>query len=311
MYRTARTTPLSRIDLLREAERLGVARAARNFCVSRQTVYRWRRRPAELEDRSSRPQRSPRRTAPEVEAALLGLRLETRWGPDRLGPYLGLSRRTAYRILRRHDHHRLRRLFPVERRTYGTFAVSEPGYIAVDIKHLGRLDRGGGRRGPQHSKAGSPLVGWRYLHVAIDLASRLVYAELRPGLTANDCAAFLSHAVAFFNRRGIQVRRVLSDNGSGYRGPWFALRCRLLGIRHTRTQPRHPWTNGRAERFIGTIQQECLYARQLTSEAERETAIAEWLAFYNAARPHTSLGGLSPSAWLRARTVTHVPEAHT
>lgn len=306
MYRTARTTPLSRVDLLREADRLGVSRAARNFCVSRQTIYRWRARAAELADRTSRPHRSPRRTPADLEAALLGLRLETRWGPDRLGPYLGLSRRTAYRVLRRHDHHRLRALFPVPRRTYGTFVVTEPGYIAVDIKHLGRLDRGGGRRGPQHSAAGTPQVGWRYLHVAIDLASRLVFAELRPGLTANDCASFLSHAIGFFNRRGIQVRRVLSDNGSGYRGPWFALRCRLLGIRHTRTKPRHPWTNGRAERFIGTIQSECLYARHLTSEADRERWIGEWLAFYNAARPHTSLGGLSPSAWLRARTVTNV-----
>jgi transposase InsO family protein len=306
VYRTARTTPLSRVDLLREAERLGVAQAARNFCVSRQTIYRWRRREAELADRSSRPHHSPRRTPAETEAALLGLRLQTRWGPDRLGPYLGVSRRTAYRVLRRHEHHRLRTLFPVPRRSYGTFVVEEPGYIAVDIKHLGRLDRGGGRRGPRHSVVGAPLVGWRYLHVAIDLASRLVYAELRPGLTAVDCAAFLSHAIAFFNSRGISVRRVLSDNGSGYRGPWFALRCRLLGIRHTRTQPRHPWTNGRAERFIGTIQQECLYARHLTSEAERETAIDDWLAFYNSARPHTSLGGLSPSAWLRARNVTNV-----
>src|SRR6266568_7512154 len=119
MYRTARTTPLSRVDVLREAERLGVSQAARNFCISRQTVYRWRTRRDELADRTSRPHRSPRRTPPEREAALLGLRLELRWGPDRLGPYLGLPPRTAHRILRRHHMHRLRRLFPVPRREYG------------------------------------------------------------------------------------------------------------------------------------------------------------------------------------------------
>jgi transposase InsO family protein len=305
MYRTARTTSRSRVDLLREASRLGVAQAARNFCVSRQTVYRWRRRGSDLGDRSSRPHRSPRRTPAEQEAALLGLRLELRWGPDRLGPYLGLAPRTAHRVLRRHGMHRLRALFPVARRQYGSFVVDEPGYIALDIKHLGRLDRGGGRRGPLHSEAGGP-VGWRYLHVAIDLASRLVYAELRAGLTAADCAAFLAGAITFFNTHGIRVRRVLTDNGTGYRGAWFAWRCRLLGLAHTRTKPHHPWTNGRAERFIGTIQQECLYARHLTSEPERESAIRDWLAFYNSRRPHTSLGGLSPLAWLQARTVTNV-----
>jgi transposase InsO family protein len=306
VYRTARTTPLSRATLLEKAAHFGAAEAARQMGVSRQTVYRWRRRAAELEDRSSRPHRSPRRTSAEREAALLGLRLELRWGPDRLGPYLGISRRTAYRILRRFEVHRLRRLFPVPPRVHAPFVVDEPGYIALDIKHLGRLDRGGGRRGPEHSTAGSPRVGWRYLHVAIDLASRLVYAELRPGITATDCAAFLEHAVAFFNEHGIRVRRVLTDNGPGYRGPWFALRCRMLAIAHTRTRPQHPWTNGRAERFIGTLQEECLYARHLTSEAERDAAIAAWLHFYNSRRPHTALGGLSPLAWLQARIVTKV-----
>src|SRR5438552_9133867 len=112
VYRTARTTPLSRLTLLEKAARLGVAEAARQMGVSRQTVYRWRRRVRELEDRSCRPRRSPRRTAPAREAALLQARLEWRWGPDRLGPMTGLSRRTAYRILRRFHMHRLRELFP-------------------------------------------------------------------------------------------------------------------------------------------------------------------------------------------------------
>src|SRR5438445_5788721 len=117
MYRTARTTPLSRVDLLREAERLGVARAARNFCVSRNTVYRWRRRQGELEDRGCRPHHSPRRTPNSAEAAVLALRMEQHWCPDRIGPVLGMSRRTAYRVLRRYGAHRLRELFPTQPRT--------------------------------------------------------------------------------------------------------------------------------------------------------------------------------------------------
>jgi hypothetical protein len=188
---------------------LGVSRTARNNGVSRRTVYRWRHRPDELVDRSCRPRRSPRRTADQLEAALLGLRLELRWGPDRLGPYLGVPASTAYAVLRRWNAARLRTLFPTPRPTRGRFGPVQPGYVALDVKSLGRLDRGGGRRGPHHSVKGTALVGYRHLHVALDLASRLVYAELRAGLGTADCLAFLQGAIAFFDARGIRVRRVL------------------------------------------------------------------------------------------------------
>ncbi len=307
MYSTGRLSPRTRAHLVVESERIGVARAARHLGVSRRTAYRWRRREDAYGDRSSRPQRSPRRTSQELAAAILGLRIELRWGPDRLGPYLGLPASTAYAVLRRAGASRLRQLFPVERPARGTFIVDAPGYIAIDIKSLGSLERGGGRRGPEHHRHNHGRdVGWQHLFVAIDLASRLVYAELRAGMGAADAVAFLAGAVAFFDARGIRVQRVLTDNA--FRST-FTKACDVAGIRHRRTKPYHPWTNGRVEAFIGTIQRECIYSgAQFTADAERALAIALYVAYYNAERPHTAIGGLSPERWLRARNVTRVYE---
>lgn len=309
MYRTARTTPLSRVNLLAEAERLGVAKAARNFCVSRNTVYRWRRRNGVLEDRHCRPHRSPRRTPDTDEAAVLVLRLERRWGPDRIGPALGMSRRTAYRVLRRHGAHRLRLLFPTQPRTFGVFEASEPGEVVqIDIKGIGRLVRGGGRFQRRARDRARDGAGWSQLHLAIDAASRQAYLEVRSSVGAADCIGFLRNAVAHFDALGIRMRRVLTDNGTGYKGQ-FASACAELGLRWTRTRPYHPWTNGRVERFNRTLQRECLYAGEhFTSDEERRYAIALWLADYHAERPHRGLGGLSPDEWLRRRGVTRVQE---
>lgn len=305
MYRTARTTPLSRIDLLREAERLGVAQAARNFCVSRNTVYRWRRRKGDLEDRSCRPHRSPRRTPKQHEDAVLRLRMEQRWGPDRIGPVLGMSRRTAYRVLRRYGVHRLRALFPTQPRTFGVFEAADPGEVVqIDIKGLGRLARGGGKRMNNARQRRREHVGWSQLHLAVDAASRQAYAELRPNVGAEDCIGFLRNAVSHFDAKGIRVRRVLTDNGTGYKRR-FAAACAELGLRWSRTKPYHPWTNGRVERFNRTLQRECLYAGDFfSSDEERRLAIALFMAAYHCERPHTALGGLTPDAWLAARGVT-------
>jgi transposase InsO family protein len=308
LYRTARTTPLSRVTLLEKATRFGVAEAARQMGVSRQTVYRWRRRIGELEDRPCRPHRCPRRTAPEREAALLAARLEWRWGPDRIGPLTGIARRTAYRILRRFNMHRLRELFPEERPHRGVFVATQPGEVVqIDTKSASGLGRGGGRR-----HAFTPRVerrtriGWQYIHVAVDAASRLSYMEFLPGVGTEDCSGFVRRTVAHFDARGIRVQRVLTDNGNGYKRR-FGEVCAELGVRWTRTKPYHPWTNGRVERFNRTLKGECLHAGEhFTSDEERRYHAALWLDFYNSWRPHTALGGLSPNDWLRARGVTKV-----
>lgn len=298
MYRTARTTPLSRAFLVAEAQRIGPSRAARNMGVSRRTVQRWRRRAPDFSDRPCRPHRSPRRSSDALEAEVLALRVDQRWGPDRIGAVLGLAPSTVHRILRRHRAQRLAHLFPKPPRSFGHFDVHEPGeLVAMDTKSLGRLDRGGGRH-PGVPKQGRRAVGWRDLHVAIDLASRVVVAQLRPSRGNADTLAFLEHALAAFDARGIRVQRVLTDNGSGYKRT-FHERAAALGLRHTRTKPYHPWTNGRVERFNGTIQRECLYAVELHSEEERDLAIALYLSYYNAERPHIGLGGLPPLEWLR------------
>jgi len=309
LYQTDRLNPRMRAFVVAEAERIGVSAAARNIGVSRNTVYRWRRRAGELGDRPCRPHRSPRRTDAEREAALLAARLEWRWGPDRIGPLTGIPRRTAYRILRRFNMHRLRELFPEARPQRGVFRATDPGEVVqIDVKSASGLARGGGRRNALLSKSlrTSQAVGWQQIHVAIDCASRRSYLEFLPGVGAADCSGFVRRAVADFAAHGIRVQRVLTDNGAGYKRQ-FGEACAALEIRWTRTRPYHPWTNGRVERFNRTLKRECLHGGEhFTSDEARRYHAALWTAFYNAERPHTALGGLSPNAWLRARGVTQV-----
>lgn len=229
--------------------------------------------------------------------------MERRWGPDRIAGALGMHASTVHRILRRHGAHRLSHLFPKPPRSFGRFEVRLPGELmALDTKKFGRLDRGGGRLAAMGHRFGRG-VGWRHLHVAIDFASRLVYVELRDSDVAPDTTLFLDRAIAFFDAHGIRVRRVLTDNGNGYKRR-FHEHCRELGVRHSRIQPRHPWTNGRVERFIGTVQRECVYAGEFfSSEDERALALWHWVAYYNNERPHNGLGGLPPLEWLLQRRV--------
>jgi transposase InsO family protein len=308
LYQTDRLNPRMRAFVVAEAERIGVTAAARNIGVSRNTVYRWRRRAGELADRPCRPHRSPRRTSAEREAAVLAARLEWRWGPDRIGPMTGVARRTAYRILRRFNIHRLRELFPAARPQRGIFRATDPGEVVqIDTKSASGLARGGGRRNASATRTERRTkIGWQYVHVAIDAASRRSYLEFLPGVGTVDSIAFLRRAIADFDAHGIRVRRVRTDNGNGSKRR-FGEACADLGIAWTRTKPYHPWTNGRVERFTRTLTGECLHAdRQFTSDDERRSHTARWRAFYNADRPHRALDGLSPERWLRARGVTQV-----
>jgi transposase InsO family protein len=311
LYQRSRLNPRVRAFLVSESSRLGVSRTARHVGVSRRTVYRWRRRAPDFSDRSCRPHRSPRRSADPLEARVLAMRVEDKVGPDWIAAMLGLHASTVYRILRRHGVHRLSHLFPKPPRSFGTYAPLRPGeLVGLDIKSFGSLERGGGRRADEHHGHGRP-VGWRHLHVAIDMASRLVFTEFRPGLGGADGVAFLEHALRFFAGQGIPVERVLSDNGSAYKSFAFRDACGSAGIRHTRTKVRHPWTNGRAERFIGTVQRECAYRDHFTSDAERALAIALFVPWYNTQRPHRALDGFTPADWLDRWRVTHLSGALT
>jgi len=292
-----------RAFLVAESQRIGVSRTARHLGISRRTIYRWRHRAPDFVDRPCRPHRSPRRAADASEARVLALRLEQRWGPDRIGPVLGRAPSSVYRILLRHGAHRLAQLFPKPRRSVGTFDVRIPGpRIAMDPKSLDRLDRGGGR---QPHDRGIAFVGWRQLHVAIDRASRVVVTPLRPGCGNAGTIAFLEHAVAAFDAAGVRVQRVRTDNGAGYTRT-FHERAAALGIRHTRTQPSHPWTNGRVERFNRTIPHECLYRDTVHADPARDRAVALFVASDNRQRPHSARGGLAPLDWLDRWRATQV-----
>jgi transposase InsO family protein len=308
LYQRKRLSSWTRGFIVAEAERIGVSRAARQSGISRRTVYRWRRRYPDLADRSCRPEHSPRRASAALEGTVVALRMETRDGPDRIGPQLGLHPSTVHRILRRHGAHRLRHLFPTPPRSFGTYPALRPGeLVGLDIKSFSSIERGGGRIAEMHH-GHARTVGWKHLHVAIDMASRMTFTEFRPTLGGRDGAAFLDRATAFFAQQGIRVERVLSDNGPAYKSFAFRDACASAGIRHTRTKVRHPWTNGRAERFIGTIQRECAYRDAFTSDAERALSIALFVPWYNSRRPHLALGGLTPQGWLDRWRVTQVYE---
>jgi transposase InsO family protein len=309
LYQTTRLSQRTRAFIVAEAERIGVSQAARRSGISRRTVYRWRRRSPDFADHSCRPHRSPRRSSEAIEGTVLALRLETKDGPDRIGPQLGLHPSTVHRILRRHGAHRLSHLFPTLPRSFGTYPELRPGeLVGIDIKSCSSIERGGGRRADRHLGQVHRKIGWKHLHVAIDMASRMMFTEFRPTLGGRDGTAFLARALGFFAQQGIRVERVLSDNGSAYKSFVFRDACAAAGIRHTRTKPRHPWTNGRAERVIGTIQRECAYRDQFSSDAERALSIALFVPWYNTRRSHLALGGLTPQGWLDRWRVTQVYE---
>jgi len=309
LYQRSRLNPRVRAFLVSESSRLGVSRVARQVGVSRRTVYRWRRRAPDFRDRSCRPHRSPRRSEDPLEARVLAMRVDDQVGPDWIAAVLGLHASTVHRILRRHGAQRLSHLFPKPPRSFGTYPALRPGeLVGVDIKSFGSIERGGGRASEAVPDT-HRRVGWRHLHVAIDMASRLAFSEFRPTLSGREAAGFLGRASAFFASRGIRVQRVLSDNGSAYKSFVFRDACRAACIRHTRTQVRHPWTNGRAERFIGTIQRECAYRDHFHADSERALAIALFVPWYNTQRPHRALGGLTPQGWLDRWRVTHLSGA--
>jgi transposase InsO family protein len=286
-------------------------RAAERWNCSITTAKRWADRYRlhgrdGLVDRSSRPVTTPRRTPTRVERRVIGLRVSRRWGPARIGFRLRLHPSTVHKILRRYGCPPLAWTDPAtgvrirsSRRTVTRYVHEAPGdLVHVDIKKLGRIPSGGGHRmvGRQAGRknSGQRGTGYWYIHNAVDDHTRLGYSELLDDEREQAAAAFWRRANAYFTSVGITVRRVLTDNGSCYRSRLFA---DALGsdIKHKRTRPYRPQTNGKVERFNRTMLQEWAYAQPYPSDPERAAAFTTWLHTYNHHRAHTALGGKSPA----------------
>jgi transposase InsO family protein len=275
------------------AEAAGVSvRCARKWAT------RYRGGDRQLLDRSSAPRRVANRTDPERVAVIVKLR-RLRMTAAEIAETLSMPLSTVSGILTRIGLGRLGRigLEPAVR-----YERSRPGELVhVDVKKLGRIagvghriagDRRSQRGRYQRRLQGRP--GWEYLHVAVDDYSRLAYAEVLADEKATTAAAFLGRAVAFYRRYGIQVEAILTDNGSAYIAVTHALACRRLKIRHLRTRPRRPQTNGKAERFIRTTLTGWAYGAIYGSSRERTAALDGWLWHYNHRRRHSALGHQPP-----------------
>jgi transposase InsO family protein len=261
---------------------------------SRQTASKWvnrRRRGESLLDRSSRPRRSPGRTSASVEQAILRCREELREGPHVIGWALGLAASTVHAVLRRHGRSRLlARETPEEVVRYER---ERPGELVhVDVKRLGRIVLPGHRVTGDRSRRAQGKAGWQYLYVAID-HSRLGFASIHPDETSDSSTAFLAELIAFYRSHGIEVERVLSDNGTCFKRRW-ADACAAHAIAVRKTRAYRPQTNGKAERFIRTLLERWAYAYPYHHESQRLAALPAALDFYNRFRPHRALEGLTP-----------------
>jgi transposase InsO family protein len=300
VHQHARMTKHGRALLVDRIEREGwrVAEAARAAGISARTASKWLARfraggEAMLHDRSSAPVRKPRATPAETVRRIEALRRERLSGPA-IARRLGLPRSTVGALLRRLGLGRLSALEP--RQPAIRYEREQPGeLIHVDIKKLGRINGIGhritGSRQGQSSKRGT---GWEFLHVAIDDACRLAYTEILPDERKESACAFTARAVAWFGRHGIIVTRLMSDNGSAYKSQDFRRLLDSLAVRHKRTRPYTPRTNGKAERFIQTSLREWAYAAPYASSKERSAAMPLWIDTYNTHRPHSALNGCTP-----------------
>ncbi len=307
-HRNARLTPLTRQELVAQvAQGWPVAEVARQFRVSRATAYKWVRRYrggglAALEERPSRPRRCPRRTSRTLERRICAIRRGQGEGPHRIAWALRIARSTVYAVLRRAGLNRLDHLHRVTRQVV-RYERARPGdLLHLDVKKLGRVPPGGGKRfAPGFSETGAGPHQQRsqevdYLHVAIDDHSRYTYVEALPDERGPTTAAFLERALASYRRRGVQVRELLTDNAKNYTAAQVFLEVTAAhGLRHRTTRPYRPQTNGKAERFIQTLQNEWAYLRRYRSNEERLAQLHRWLYRYNHRRPHSGIAGLRPA----------------
>jgi transposase InsO family protein len=244
-----------------------------------------------LRDRPPIAKRYPHRLSVEAEAQIVELRRRTGWGPRSLSAALGWPASTIWRVLKRNGCSRQARM---PRPPANRYEYDAPGELVhLDIKKLGRFWQVGKRvldDGVQRNRR----AGWQYAHVAIDDHSRLAHVELRPSERGGDCAAFVAVVIAAYHDRGTPIKRILTDNGSGYRSHAFAAVLARHGIRHIRTRPYRPRTNGKAEAFIRILRHEWAYGLIYTSSSHRAKALPGWTRWYNNHRPHGALNGHPP-----------------
>jgi len=300
-HRGARLTVFGRQLLVQRVLVLGkpVAMVATELGISRSTAYKWLRRyraegPSGLAERSSRPHHSPR-ALPRVRVeAILRARVETGYGPHRLAYATGHPRSTIGDVLRRAGMSRLDHGDKLTGAPIRYVACHPGALLHQDHKKLGRVPDGGGHR--VHGRRGHHASGGGYDHfeVLIDDASRVGLVVQVPDERPASAVMALEQAAAFFAVQGVHIERVLTDNGGAYRSHAYAAAMDRIGARHKRTRPYRPQTNGKAERLIKTMLDEWAYARPYRSNAERLSALPDWVHFYNHGRPHTAIGGLTP-----------------
>jgi len=290
-----------------------LAEAARAAEVSERTAAKWAARyrrggEADLIDRSAAPRTIPHRTPDDRVQAIAALRRLRFTGPE-IAEVLAMATSTVSAILKRIGLGKLSRLEPPEPvRRYEKSRAGE--LLHIDVKKLGRISvKGAGHRvtgrANRQSRAtrrdrgpSRGATGWEFVHVCVDDATRLAFAEVLPNERAVTAVSFLRRCLAFYRAHGARVERVMTDNGSAYVSAVFALACRGLGIKHCRTRPYRPQTNGKAERFIRTMLREWAYAGVYGSPAERTGALLGWLERYNTRRRHGALGHRPPIARL-------------
>jgi transposase InsO family protein len=291
-----------------------VAHVAKAMGVSRQCAHRWvARYSAEgtdgLEDRSSRPHRSPRRSDERTVARVLVARAQRREGPAPLSEVLGISPRTISRILAREGVARLSECDPMtgevirsSKATSHRYERSRPGELVhVDVKKLGRIPKGGGWRAKGRAAGDTyahktARTGYDYVHSMVDDHSRLAYSEILDDEKGATCAGFIERAARFFLECGVtRIEEVMTDNHMSYRKSFdVAGVLNALGARHIFIKPHCPWQNGKVERFNRTLQVEWAYRQVFKSNAQRTRALGPWLERYNYKRHHSALGGRPP-----------------
>lgn len=301
-HKNARLTYLRRLEMAQDLTERGLSasEAGAKHGVSAVTARKWLGRyladgAAGLLDKSSRPQRSPRAIEPHVALAIVELRRKLML-QARIASYMGVSKATVSRVLRRAGLSRLSDLGPQE--PVQRYEREHPGELLhIDIKKLGRFDKVGHRITGDRAQRGRE-IGWEFVFVAVDDHSRIAFTQMHPDESRHSAQAFVRAAAAYFATLGVPIQRVLTDNGMAFRSAAFSEACLELGITQKFTRAYRPQTNGKAERFIQSALREWAYGRIYETSDQRRSALPVWNHFYNWHRPHHGINLASPMSRL-------------